>query len=115
MLVVLFFNCMTALFTPANRKRDGIKWGLVSYTVAMFSFVTVHMGIGLHALFTSFIDNHEFTDSNGTLVGPYGYRLSNHLTVPGTILDLMYILNNLLADGLLVRSFLDVAFTFPGG
>src|SRR6266478_4282438 len=39
--IILFFYCMTALFNPANRKREGIKWGLVSYTAAMFSFVTI--------------------------------------------------------------------------
>ena len=32
---------MAALFDPVHRRGEGIKWGLVSYTVVLFSIVTV--------------------------------------------------------------------------
>ena len=34
MLFVLFSKCIAALLNPLYRKRDRIKWVLVSYTVA---------------------------------------------------------------------------------
>ena len=114
MLVVLFFKCIAALLNPLYRKRDGIKWVLVSHTVVTFSFVTVYTAMNLNAQSTSFIDNREFTDPNGTLVGPLGYWLSIRLTVLGTIPNLTLLLNNLLADGLLVGPLLDAASACPG-
>lgn len=44
-LIVLFFQCIAVLFDPANRRGEAIKWGLISYTVAMFSFATVLTGM----------------------------------------------------------------------
>ena len=41
-LIVLFFKCIVALLNPAHHREEGIKWGLVCYTAAMFSFVTVY-------------------------------------------------------------------------
>jgi len=104
-LIVLFFQCIVALFNPVYRKRDGIKWGLVSYTVAMFSFVTVHTTMHLNNQSVSFIDNRDFTGPHGALLGPYGYWQSAiRLRALGMVPNLMYLLNNLLADGLLVGS-----------
>ena len=107
MLVVLFFKCIAALLNPVYRKRDGIKWGLVSYTVAMFSFVTVYTAVKLHILSISFIDNREF--ANGTPVGPYGYQVTTRSTLLGTTPNIVCVLNNLLAEGLLVGSWFDDA------
>ena len=33
---------MGALLRPDNRMKEGIKWGLLAHTAAMFSLVTVH-------------------------------------------------------------------------
>lgn len=75
-LVVLFFQCMNALFNPANRRGEGIKWGLVTYTVLMFSFTTILTGMGLNIESLSYIDNREFPGAEGIPPGPLGYRLS---------------------------------------
>jgi len=113
MLIVLFFQCIAALLSPANRKREGIKWELVSYTVVVFSFATVSTAIKFNTQSDSFIDNREFTDSDGTLLGPLGYESTTHLTVLGTTTNLVFVLNNWLADGLLVSRLLDTAPAIP--
>ena len=41
-------QCMVAFFIPTNRGGEGIKWGLVSYTAAIFFVSTVHTAIGLN-------------------------------------------------------------------
>ena len=76
MLIVLFFKCMSALLKPLNCRGERVKWGLVSYTIAMFSFVTVYTAMNLHILSTSFIDNREFPGADGVHPGPYGYFMS---------------------------------------
>ena len=114
MLVVLFFKCIAALLNPLYRKRNGIKWVLVSYTIVTFSFVTVYTVMNLNAQSISFIDNRESTNADGILVGPLGYWLSIRLTVCGTISNLALLSNNLLADGLLVSPLFNAAFACPG-
>jgi len=102
-VIVLFFKCMSALLNPAHRKREGIKWGLVSYTVAMFSFVTVFTAMNLNIQSISFIDNREYPGVDGVVPpGPIGYQsfiFSDALTV---VPDVMFLLNGSLADGLLL-------------
>ena len=104
-LIVLFFQCMTALFSPVNRQREGIKWGLVSYTVLMFSFATVLTGMGLNIESLSYIDNREFPGGEGIPPGPLGYRLSIWSGALTVTPRLMFLFNNWLADGLLVSFF----------
>ena len=87
---------------PRLSQWDGTKWGLISYTMAMFSFATAYTAIKLHTLSTSSVGNRGFADPNGTLVGPHGYQSVIRLTELGVIANLVYLLNNLLADGLLV-------------
>ena len=104
--IILFFQCMAALFNPIHRRGEGIKWGLVSYTLLMFSFVTVFTAINLNIKSNSFIDNRQFTDPDGTLLGPLGYQTwfrSNMLSITFSV---MFPLANWLADGLLVRPLL---------
>jgi len=104
-LVVLFFQCMGALFNPVNPRREGIRWGLVFYTMAMFTFVTVLAGMGLHIESIAYIDNREFPGVEGVLPpGPLGYLNSIRQTPLSIIPNLMFFLNNWLADSLLVRS-----------
>ena len=95
-VVMLFFQCMTALFTPGTRG-EGLKWGLATYTMVTFSFVSIFTVV--NAL------NVWFDDEDGTLPpGRLGY----------VIPDLMFLLNYWLADGLLVGSLFDVTLTRPG-
>jgi len=109
---VVFFQCMAALFSPANRKREGVKWGLVSYTVLMFSFVTVLGGTGLHVESVSYIDNRGFPGGEGVPPGPPGYRLSRRSG--GTVVAIMFFFNNWLADSLLVSPSFVAVFTRQG-
>ena len=111
---MLFFHCMAALLDPVNRRREGIKWGLVTYTVVMFSFVTVFTAMNLNVQSISFIDNREFPGVEGVLPpGPLGYQFFIYSRALSVIPNVMFLLNNWLADGLLVGSLFDVAFTRP--
>jgi len=105
-LAVLFFQCMAALFNPINQRGAGVKWGLVSYTVTMFSIATVLTGMALNLESISHIDNREFPGVEGEFPpGPIGYQLSiwsGVLVIPPR---LMFLLNNWLSDGLLVCPF----------
>ena len=103
-VIVIFFRCITALFNPANRTREGTKWPLIIYTVLMFSLVTVRSAMTLNLMSVSFIDNREFHDVGDRLPpGPIGYMLSAQcLKAIGIIPNLTFLLNNWLADGLLV-------------
>jgi len=96
---------MGALINPANRRRQGVKWGLVSYTAIMFSFVTIFTAMNLNIQSISYIDNREFPGVENVLPpGPLGYQwflYSDALTI---VPNLMFLLNNWMADGLLVGS-----------
>ena len=96
---------MRALFDPANRRRQGgIKWGLVGYTLAMFSFVTIFTAMNLDIQSISFIDNREFPGVGDVFPpGPLGYQLFIYSKPITVVPNLMFLLNNWMADGLLVR------------
>ena len=113
-LIVLFFKCTATLFNPTHCRKRGIKWRLVSYVAVMFSFVTVFTTMDINNLSDAYINNREFPDVDGVLSsGPLEYLgLINNKT-PTLIPDLMFLLNNWLADGLLVSSS-DAPFTRPG-
>ena len=102
---MLFFHCMAALFNPVNRRREGIKWGLVSYTAIAFSFVTIFTAMHLNIQFVSYsdIDHREFPGVGDVLPpGPLAYQWSILPNVFSIVPRIMYVLNNWLADGLLV-------------
>lgn len=100
---MLFFQCMTALFNPVNRRREGIQWGLVAYTTAMFAIVTVFTAMNLDIQSISFIDNREFPGIVGILPpGPLGYQFLIYSKVISIVPNIMFLLNNWLADGFLV-------------
>ena len=108
MLTVLFFKCMAALLKPLNRRGERVKWGLVSYTIAMFTFVTVYTAMNLHILSISFIDNREFPGAGGDVhPGPYGYFISIYYKAISVVPNAAFCLNNWLADGLLVSPLFD--------
>ena len=100
-LIILFSNCMTALFNPVHRRGEGIKWGLVSYTVVMFSLVTVYTATKGHIFSISYIDNRGFPR------GPWGYQADTYLTAIPIVSRAAFNLNNWSADGLLVRPSFD--------
>jgi len=79
----------------------------------MFAFVTVLIGMGLHIESISFIDNREFPGDGVLPPGPLGYQGSIRQTALTIIPNLMFFLNNWLADSLLVGSLPDPAFDRP--
>lgn len=115
-LIVLFFKCMALLLKPVNRKREGIKWGLVSYTVVMFACGTIVTGMGQNMASVSFIDNREFPGVEGVSPpGPLGYLVTACSTGKFEILPtIAALLNYWLADGLLVSRLYDPVPVFPG-
>ena len=111
---VVFFRCMTGLFDPAHRRGERVKWGLVSYTTAMFSILTVLIAISSNIVSIMFIDSRQFPGVVGLVPpGPYGYLLYISPMAISALPDAMVILNNWLADGLLVSSLFEPASTHP--
>ena len=105
---MVFFQCMAALLSPVDRRRGGIKWVHVSYTVLMFSLATVYTATNLNVQSISFINNREFPGVEGVFPpGPLGYLWFNSRMLC-TVPNLMFLLNNWLADGLMVGFSLDV-------
>ena len=69
---------------------------------AMFMFVTVFTAINLNIISTSYIDNRKFPDD--PYPGPLGYQVLTYSETSGIVSTVMFLLNNWLADGLLVKS-----------
>ena len=114
MVIVVFLQCITALFDRFHRRGEPIKWGLVSYTVVMFSVATVCAGTNLHNESVSYIDNREFPGIGGVLPpGPLGYQKFVDPKAIVVVPNLMFFLNNWLADGLLVSSLFNSVFARP--
>ena len=114
-LIMVFFRSMAALFNPDNRRGEPIKWGLVSYTVVMFSVVTLGTAMQLDVQSISYIDNREFPGAKGmSFPGPLGYQWFILPEAISIIQNILFVLNNWLADGFLVCSLFDTAFTRPG-
>ena len=104
-IIVLFFKCMVALFNPAHRRGERVKWGLVSYTAIMFALVTIETATNLDVQSASSIDNREFPGIDDLIPpGSYGYQLFISPEALSIIPNVMFLLNNWLADGLLVSS-----------
>ena len=115
-LVVLFFRCMASLLNPVNRRREGIKWGLVSYTMVMFSCGTVVAVMALNMASISFIDNREFPGVEGVSPpGPLGHLMTAcSAGASETGPTFAALLNYWLGDGLLVGHLFDPAPICPG-
>ena len=112
---MLFFKCMAALFNPDHRGGERVKWGLVSYTVLMFSLVTVETTLLLDVQSLSYINYREFPGFEVLIPpGPYGYQLFISSEAISIVPSVMFLLNNWLADGLLVGPSLDATFTCLG-
>ena len=115
MAIMVFFKCMVALFNPVYRRGEHIKWGLISFTVAMFSSLTVHNAVVFKIQSICFIDNRNFPGGDGGLPpGPIGYQLSTDPGALNLIAYFTFLFNGWLADGLLVSSLFYGAFTSTG-
>jgi hypothetical protein len=95
---------MAALFDPANRTRGAVKWPLVAHTAAMFLVVTIYTATILILLSICYIDNREFPGADKYPPGPFGYLLFIYSEPLNVVASVMFLLNTLLADGLLVSS-----------
>lgn len=94
---------MGALFSPTNNRS--IKWALVAHTMAMFSLVTITTATNLDIQSVSYIDNREFVSGDDFLFpGPIGYQTLLTSKAISIVPDITFLLNTLLADGLLVSS-----------
>ena len=113
-VIVLFFQCMAALFNPLHRRGEGIKWGLVSYTAVTFSSVTVATAMNLGILSVSYVENREFSGGGAAAPGPFGYQLDMDPKALIIVPDLFFIFNDLLANILLVSCSSDVTITHSG-
>ena len=113
-VIVLFFHCMSALLSHANRATGGVNWLLVAHTAAMFSFVTIYTAMNSNLQSISYIDNREFPGIDDQISpGPLGYQLFIYGEAVSVVPNIMFLLNNWLADGLLVSSaFCPVAQVF---
>ena len=108
-IIVLFFRCMVALLDPVHRRGERIKWGLVSYTMVMFSLVTIGNAVYPYLESISYIDNREFSGIEGVVgPGPLAYQMFVAPIVLQIIPNVSFTLSNWLADGLLVSYLCDL-------
>ena len=112
-VVVLFFQCIAALLNPDHRRGEPIKWGLVAYTVVMFSVATIQTAMDLRLQSISNIDNREFPGSEVAPPGPVGYQSFIASEALSIIPNALFTLSNWMADGFLVSSSFGVEFTHP--
>ena len=114
-IVVVAFKCIAALLNPAHRKGEGVKWGFVCYTAAMFSLATVLAGMDFNIRSICYIDNRDFPGAEGMIPpGPFGYQWIISPSALDVTPNVAFTLCNWLADGLLVSSLFDAAFAWPG-
>ena len=95
---------MTALCGSVYRKGEQIKWGFVSYTMVIFSALTVQTAMNLDILSISYIDNRNYSG------GPWGYQSAISREALSIVPNFMFPFCSWLADGLLVSPPLDAAF-----
>ena len=73
------------------------------HTAVMFLCVTIHTAINLNIVTASYVNNREFTGTDELRPGPLGYQNLAFYETTGVISTVMFLLNNWLADGLLVN------------
>ena len=114
MAIVLSFKCMAALFNPVYRRGEPIKWGLVSFTMVMFSVATIGTAMNLNVRSIMYIDNREYPGAGGVILpGPLGYRWFISTSALTIIPNTMLFLTSWLGDGLLVGSSFGAAAVHP--
>ena len=86
----------------------------MAHSAAMFSIVTIYTAINLDLQSISYIDSREFPGVDGAFPsGPIGYQVLIYTKAISLVDTIMFILNNWLADGLLVSSVLGPASQVP--
>ena len=101
---ILFFHSINALLGPADRTLRG--GGLVLHIAIVFSRVTLFTAITFDGQSVSYIDHREFPGDGDVSAGP-----SDSLSAPiYSVTSLTPLLNNWLADGLLVSHMLNLVF-----
>lgn len=99
---------MGALLNPVDLgKKGSIKWGLVAFASAMFTFATISTATNLDIQSISYINNREFTSTEAegvSIPGPMGYQVLISANAINVTPYTMFFLNQWLADGLLVGS-----------
>ena len=99
----MFFQCIGALINPANDTRRNVKLGLLAYTVALFAFSTISLGVTRDLWSTVFIDIRNFPGTEEYPPGPIGSAFILGANVALTALILFSdVVNQWLSDGLLV-------------
>ena len=102
-IIALFTQSMTALFSPDHRRGGPIKWGLASYTLVIFSVVTIQTAMDLHLQSIAFVDNRRFPGVRGEVFpGPVGYQTFISHEAISIVPNVMFTLSNWIGDGLLV-------------
>lgn len=84
--------------------RKGIKWGLVTHAVAMFSFITIPASMNLKTHSVSYVEDREFPGAEEFPPGPLGWQFFTNHDGINKFPKVMFPLNQWLADGLLVSS-----------
>ena len=104
---------MAAVFNPVHRRGERIKWGLVSYTVVMFSVVTIQTAMDLNILSLFNIDSREIPGDDVIPPGPVGYQWFTSQGALNVIPTAMYTLTYWLTDSLPVSPLFRTVFTQP--
>ena len=84
---------MAALINPANPIKRGIKWALVAHTIALFSVLTIPIGIGFNHLFIEYINNRGFPGNGDYPPGPLGYDGILDFDATTVVFEVMFPLN----------------------
>ena len=105
MTIVLYFQTVAVLVSPANRKGKTVKWGLVGYSTVMFGLVTTFTAMNVRLQQLAYIDNREFPGIANTIPpGPMGWALLMYSKPLVIVPNACFITANWLADGLLVST-----------
>lgn len=109
-IIALFVKCIRVLLNPVNHTSRGIRWGVMIHTVMMFSFATIFVAVSFAAQPVYYVDNRKYPGFNGKGPGPVGYFANvAYFKAINLIPNTMFLLNNWLADGILVSHILNRA------
>lgn len=102
-VAALFFHCVDTLLKPLNRVRRGAKWGLIAYTIVIFSLATIGTAMNLDVQSLSYIDNRFFPGTDSSLPsGPLAYQASIDSSILDIVPRITFLVNNLLSAGFLL-------------
>lgn len=93
---------MSVLLNPSNHGKWGIRWLFVLHTVVMFLLVTAFTAMYLGLKSIAYIDMRAFPGNDSLPPGYTGYQHLVFSKAISLIPRILFMLNNWLADGLLV-------------